>query len=100
MSISKDSVENEPAEAKAVVSASYFGAYYDNLSSEPKLCFIKSKWIKHAIESDGMTEEDALVFWDFNIAGSKGQGQIPVIDDMFEDNDEVIEHIKEMRSES
>ena len=59
-----------------------FGIYKDAMTGLESVVIVKSKAIRHMIEHDGMTEEDAEGNWDYNIAGSLGRYQYSVIDDM------------------
>lgn len=69
-----------------------FALLIDADTGEEKPVILKSRALKHFIEVDGMSAEDALEFWDFNTEGSKGSDSYSVVDDTL-DNDEIAERL-------
>jgi len=73
-----------------------FGILTNAQTGKDELVILKSKAMKSCMELDGMSYEDFLEHWDYNIAGSKGKYSYSVVDDTLEswelqeilDNDE------------
>lgn len=60
-----------------------YGIHRDAVTLESTVVIIKSKALK-ALVDGGMSDEEADEFFEYNVAGSLGEGQYSVVDDTIE----------------
>ena len=60
------------------------GVVFDNMNAVPRLAYSITKCLEVLMKRDGMTEEEALEFFDFNVQGAYMGEKTPIwVDDMF-----------------
>lgn len=60
------------------------GVVFDNMNAVPRIAYSTTKCLEILMKRDGMTEEEAIEYFDFNVQGAYMGEKTPIwVDDTF-----------------